>query len=109
MQRTPFGFRYVAIRHPIERADTHDYVRITLFVAPFTVLIPPNNRYNLSILNIPLDDTHTMFYFIAWSDAEGITRKRGASSAAHASASTWIAISAASARGTTTICRIVRQ
>ena len=47
---------------------THDYLRITLFVAPFTVLIPPNDRYNLSILNIPQDDTHTMFYFIAWSD-----------------------------------------
>ena len=72
VERTSFGFRYVAIRHPIARADTHDYLRITLFVAPFTVLIPPNNRYNLSILNIPLDDTHTMFYFIAWSDGEGI-------------------------------------
>ena len=26
---------------------THDYLRITLFVAPFTVLIPPNDRYSL--------------------------------------------------------------
>lgn len=74
VQRTPFGFRYVAIRRPIERADTHDYLRITVFVAPFTVLIPPNDRYNLSILNIPLDDTHTMFYFIAWSEGEGISQ-----------------------------------
>ena len=68
VERTDFGFRYVAIRHPIENADTHDYLRITLFVAPFTVLIPPNDRYSLSILNIPIDDTHTMFYFIAWAD-----------------------------------------
>ena len=72
VERTAFGFRYVAIRHPIENAATHDYLRITLFVAPFTVLIPPNPRYNLSILNIPQDDTHTMFYFIAWSEGEGI-------------------------------------
>ena len=72
VERTGFGFRYVAIRHPIENAATHDYLRITLFVAPFTVLIPPNPRYNLSILNIPQDDTHTMFYFIAWSEGEGI-------------------------------------
>ena len=72
VQRTDFGFRYVAIRHPIRDADTHDYLRITLFVAPFTVLIPPNDTYQLSILNIPLDDTNTMFYFIAWSDGEGI-------------------------------------
>ena len=72
LQRTDFGFRYVAIRRPIANEDTHDYLRITLFVAPFTVLIPPNNQYNLSILNIPQDDTHTMFYFIAWSDNAGI-------------------------------------
>jgi len=75
VERTSFGFRYVAIRHPIDRADTHDYVRITLFVAPFTVLIPPNDRYNLSILNIPIDDTHTMFYFIAWSEGDGIDQE----------------------------------
>jgi phthalate 4,5-dioxygenase oxygenase subunit len=74
VERTGFGFQYVAIRHPIENAATHDYLRITLFVAPFTTLIPPNPRYNLSILNIPQDDTHTMFYFIAWSAGEGIAQ-----------------------------------
>jgi phthalate 4,5-dioxygenase len=72
VQATDFGFRYVAIRRPIKDAGTHDYLRITLFVAPFTVLIPPNDRYKLSILNIPCDDVKTMFYFIAWSDGEGI-------------------------------------
>jgi len=61
VQTTEFGFRYAALRRPIKDAATHDYVRITLFVAPFTVLIPPNNLYNLSILNIPIDDVNTMF------------------------------------------------
>ncbi|HEY2862004.1 MAG TPA: Rieske 2Fe-2S domain-containing protein [Casimicrobiaceae bacterium] len=75
VQRTDFGFRYVAIRRPIENADTHEYLRITLFVAPFTVLIPPNDRYQLSILNVPLDDTSTMFYFIAWSEGPGIEQE----------------------------------
>ena len=75
VQRTDFGFRYVAIRRPIENADTHEYLRITLFVAPFTVLIPPNDRYQLSILNVPLDDTNTMFYFIAWSEGPGIEQE----------------------------------
>ena len=75
VQRTDFGFRYVAIRRPNVDESTHDYLRITLFVAPFTVLIPPNDRYNLSILNIPQDDTNTMFYFIAWSDKEGIDQE----------------------------------
>ena len=68
LQQTPFGFRYAAIRRPIANSATHDYIRVTLFQAPFSVHIPPNNMYNLSILHIPLDDTNTYFYFIAWSD-----------------------------------------
>lgn len=68
LQHTPFGFRYAAIRRPIVNSATHDYVRISLFVAPSTVLIPPNNVYNLANLNVPMDDTNTMFHFIAWSD-----------------------------------------
>jgi phthalate 4,5-dioxygenase len=71
VQPTDFGFRYAAIRRPIKDAATHDYVRITMFLAPFTVLIPPNDLYNLAILNIPRDDTSTMYYFIAWSDTGG--------------------------------------
>ena len=68
LQETPFGFRYAAIRRPIVDSATHDYVRISLFVAPNMVLIPPNNLYNLANVNVPRDDTGTMFYFIAWSD-----------------------------------------
>ena len=66
LQKTSFGFRYAAIRRPIANSATHDYVRISLFVAPSTVLIPPNNRYNLANVNVPMDDTHTTFYFISW-------------------------------------------
>jgi phthalate 4,5-dioxygenase oxygenase subunit len=68
LEQTPFGFRYAAIRRPIANSATHDYVRISLFVAPSTVLIPPNNLYNLANVNVPRDDTHTNFYFIAWTD-----------------------------------------
>lgn len=32
------------------------------------MLIPPNNLYNLANVNVPIDDTHTMFHFIAWSE-----------------------------------------
>jgi phthalate 4,5-dioxygenase oxygenase subunit len=68
LQQTPFGFRYAAIRRPIVNSATHDYIRITLFEAPYAVHIPPNNMYNLSILHIPQDDYNTYFYFVAWSD-----------------------------------------
>ncbi|MBL0422411.1 Rieske 2Fe-2S domain-containing protein [Ramlibacter sp. AW1] len=66
VQRGGYGFRYAAIRRPIFDAETHDYVRSTVFVAPWTVLIPPNNLYNVANVNVPADDTHTNFYFIAW-------------------------------------------
>ncbi|MFO1193277.1 MAG: Rieske 2Fe-2S domain-containing protein [Rhodoferax sp.] len=66
VQRADYGFRYAAIRRPIFHAQTHDYVRTTVFVAPWTVLIPPNNLYNVANVNVPVDDTSTCFYFIGW-------------------------------------------
>ena len=66
VERTPYGFRYAALRRPIKDAATLDYVRSTVFVAPATVLIPPNNLYNVANVNVPMDDTSTAFYFIAW-------------------------------------------
>jgi len=74
-QRTSFGFRYAAIRRPIQNANTHDYVRTTVYVAPFTSLIPPNNVHNVTTVLGPRDDKSTCFYFIAWNgpDKPGIT------------------------------------
>lgn len=66
VQHAGYGFRYAAIRRPIFNAQTHDYIRTTVFVAPWTVLIPPNNLYNVANVNVPADDTTTNFYFIAW-------------------------------------------
>lgn len=66
VQRAGYGFRYAAIRRPIFNAQTHEYVRSTVFVAPWTVLVPPNNLYNVANVNVPGDDSTTNFYFIAW-------------------------------------------
>src|SRR5688572_10284080 len=73
---TSYGFRYAAIRRPIRNPDTEQYVRTTLFIAPFTVLIPPNDRYNLAQMLVPLDDVNTMFYWVAWhpDPAKGIAQ-----------------------------------
>lgn len=68
VQPTDYGFKYAAIRRPIHNADKNDYVRTTLFIAPFTVVIPPNSQYGTANVNVPIDDTHTAFYFIASSD-----------------------------------------
>ena len=69
VDRTGYGFRYAALRRPIANSATHDYVRSTVFVAPATALIPPNNLYNVANVNVPVDDTTTAFYFIAWGHA----------------------------------------
>lgn len=66
VERAGYGFRYAALRRPITSAGTTDYVRSTVFVAPATALIPPNNKYNVANINVPRDDESTAFYFIAW-------------------------------------------
>ena len=66
VQRTGYGFRYAALRRPITNAAANDYVRCTVFVAPAAALIPPNNLYNVANINVPIDDTHTAFYFMCW-------------------------------------------
>lgn len=68
VQQAGYGFRYAALRRPIKDAATKDYVRSTVFVAPYSVLIPPNNLYNVANVNVPIDDTSTAFYFVAWGE-----------------------------------------
>jgi phthalate 4,5-dioxygenase oxygenase subunit len=67
-ENTSYGFRYAAIRKPIHNPESSDYVRITVYVAPFTCLIPPNNAYNVASIIVPAGDLDTVFYFLAWSD-----------------------------------------
>ncbi|MDF1747863.1 MAG: Rieske 2Fe-2S domain-containing protein [Alphaproteobacteria bacterium] len=73
IERTAYGFHYAAIRRPIKNAATHNYIRVTEYLAPFVSLIPPNNIYNVASVNVPVDDTTTMFYFIAWGNPETCT------------------------------------
>ena len=70
VERTPYGFRYAAIRRPIKDAQTHDYIRSTVFVAPASALIPPNDQYNVANMNVPIDDHHTAFHFMAWGSPD---------------------------------------
>jgi hypothetical protein len=70
VQPTDYGFKYAALRRPITQADINDYVRMTLFVAPFHVLVPSNNQFNITNVNVPIDDTHTMWHFVAHGGIE---------------------------------------
>ena len=60
------------MRTPIIDPERKDYIRNTLFVAPFTVIIPPNDQYRLAQMLIPMDDGNTMFYWIAFHETKGI-------------------------------------
>ncbi|ARP98031.1 Rieske 2Fe-2S domain-containing protein [Pseudorhodoplanes sinuspersici] len=70
VQLTGYGMRYAAIRRPITNSNTHDYVRITTYVAPFTALIPPNSSYNVASVIVPRNDTSSYFHFIAWANED---------------------------------------
>src|SRR6202046_4340151 len=70
VQLTNYGMRYAAIRRPIANANSHDYVRITTYVAPFIALIPPNSTYNVTSVIVPRSDTASTFHFIAWAEGE---------------------------------------
>jgi phthalate 4,5-dioxygenase oxygenase subunit len=72
VEATDFGFHYAAVRTPVRDPETQDYIRTTVFIAPFTVLIPPNDQYNLAQMLVPIDDVNCMFYWIAWHPTKGI-------------------------------------
>ncbi|MPZ15063.1 MAG: Rieske 2Fe-2S domain-containing protein [Chloroflexi bacterium] len=70
---TAYGFRYAAIRKPDANVDRVQYLRVTLFVAPFYALIPPQRRGIASwgeaayeIVNhhayVPVDDENHLFF-----------------------------------------------
>lgn len=72
-EKTTFGFQYAALRRPIKNAATNVYARVTVYIAPFLSLIPPNNLYNVASINVPVDNHNTMFYFIAWGGSTCIS------------------------------------
>ena len=74
-QTTAYGFHYAAIRRPIRKAASHNYLRITEYIAPYTSLIPPNDAYNVASVIVPIDDEETAFHFIAWGGANCPSRE----------------------------------
>ncbi|MFN6977281.1 MAG: Rieske 2Fe-2S domain-containing protein [Gemmobacter sp.] len=69
-QTTAYGFHYAAIRTPMRHAATHNYLRITEYIAPYTSLIPPNSSYNVATVIVPIDDETSHFHFIAWGGTD---------------------------------------
>jgi phthalate 4,5-dioxygenase oxygenase subunit len=72
-QNTPYGFRYGAIRRPTVDPETRQYIRVTLFAAPFHVLFPAPDGWGNMQMFVPVDDEHLMFYYIKWRRATPIS------------------------------------
>lgn len=68
VQDTAYGFRYGAIRVPARNPEGERYVRITHFVAPFHATFPAPAGWGSLQMFVPLDDEHTMFHFVRWSE-----------------------------------------
>jgi phthalate 4,5-dioxygenase oxygenase subunit len=62
----PYGFRYAALRRPIKAPEQNTYVRVTLYVAPIYAIFPAPKGWASMQMFMPIDDHHTMFYYILW-------------------------------------------
>jgi phthalate 4,5-dioxygenase oxygenase subunit len=66
VQDTDFGFCYAALRTPDEGGEVVQSVRVTLWLPPCYVLIPPQRRGSEEVTVhqawVPIDDEHNTFY-----------------------------------------------
>jgi phthalate 4,5-dioxygenase oxygenase subunit len=67
VEDTGYGFRYAALRKPLVDADKDVFVRTTLFVAPFHGLFAGQAGWASHQAFVPIDDEHTMLYFVRTS------------------------------------------
>ncbi|MFN0070613.1 MAG: Rieske 2Fe-2S domain-containing protein [Chloroflexota bacterium] len=75
-QDTDYGFRYAAIRKPIQEPDKYQYIRVTLFVAPFYGFIAPPAGWGLVEFFVPIDDEHTAMYHVEWREDAPVDHDR---------------------------------
>jgi phthalate 4,5-dioxygenase oxygenase subunit len=66
IQNTDYGFRYAALRRPIVSPETQQYVRVTEFIAPIYAMFPAPKGYGNTQVFVPIDDEHTMLYFVKY-------------------------------------------
>ena len=45
-------------------------MRLTVYVAPFISLIPPNTSYRVATVLVPIDNENTAFHFIAFGEGD---------------------------------------
>ncbi len=79
VETQPYGFRYAALRRPMVNPQENVYVRVTLYVAPIFAIFPAPKGWASMQMFVPIDDEHTMFYYVLWkydSPIDEATRER---------------------------------
>lgn len=71
-ESTPYGMHYAALRRPFDDPEQNVYARVTCWVAPWTCLIPPTDKYRPAHVFVPASDTETAFYAIQWNPDEPV-------------------------------------
>jgi phthalate 4,5-dioxygenase oxygenase subunit len=66
VETTPYGFRYAAIRRPLQNAERDKYIRVTLFVAPCYSIFPAANGWGNMQFFVPEADGSSMFWYVIW-------------------------------------------
>lgn len=74
VDNTPYGFRYVAFRSIPGRADAR-HARQVPVMLPNIRIIPGHTDFAIAIIEVPMTDTETATYQIAYSHNEPITRE----------------------------------
>jgi phthalate 4,5-dioxygenase oxygenase subunit len=69
---TPYGFRYGAIRTTIDDPEKFKYVRTTVFVAPFHVMLASSAGFGDVQAYVPIDDEHTALYYAHYNSNETV-------------------------------------
>jgi phthalate 4,5-dioxygenase oxygenase subunit len=72
VQDTPYGFRYAGVRVPTRNPDTEQYVRVTIFVAPFHAFVAAPDGIGYMQIYVPMDDYETMFHYVRYQFNEAI-------------------------------------
>jgi phthalate 4,5-dioxygenase oxygenase subunit len=70
---TDYGFKIAAIRRPVLDPESRKHVRVSHYVAPFLGMFPAGDGWGNLQMFVPMDDEHTMQFFIAYKTTGPIT------------------------------------
>lgn len=72
---TDCGFIYGALRRPIQNPDTTVYIRASAYAFPSYVTFPSSDTYGDIQVFVPIDETHSHFFYIRFSTRYAVDKQ----------------------------------